>query len=133
MAEKILMVSYRDHLHKCHLPGDEKKEITVGNAWTDTVTFLTLEQRLPIVWDGKACIIEESMLQVNEQKTIHIDNSPMQFYLIDAMSSDVYDIAAKRSITFGANEYDDVSISGTSRSEERRVGKEGRCGWGRAK
>src|SRR5699024_2619855 len=69
MTEKILMVRYRDHLHKCHLPGDEKKEITVGNAWTDTVTFLTLEQKLPIVWDSKACIIEESMLQVNEQKT----------------------------------------------------------------
>src|SRR5699024_2564789 len=114
MAEKILMVSYGEQLHKCHLPENKQKEITVGNDWADTITFLTLTQHFSLMWDGKVCIMEDSMLQVNEQRTVQTDNQPINFYLTDTKSGDVYDTAAKRSITFGANDYDDVCISGTS-------------------
>ncbi|WP_449354459.1 type VII secretion protein EssC [Virgibacillus natechei] len=114
MAENILTVSYKDQLHTCHLPDGEEKEITIGNDWADTVTFLPLEQRLQAAWDGKACTIEDKMLHVNGQTTIQTESHPMHFYLSDAKDGDVYDIAAKRSITFGSNEYDDVRVSGTS-------------------
>lgn len=114
MAENILTVSFEDQLHKCHLPDSEQKDVTIGNDWADTVTFLPLEQRLSLTWDGKTCVIADNLLQVNEQQTIHIGNQPMHFYLTNASSGDVYDIAAKRSITFGATEYDDVSVSGAS-------------------
>lgn len=114
MAQQILMLSYGDQLHKCHLPESEQQEMTIGNDWSDTVTLPALDQSISVAWDGKACNIKGNTLHMNEQLTIHIENSPMHFYLSHFENSKVYDTADKHSITFSANEYDDVSISRTS-------------------
>ncbi|WP_339177701.1 type VII secretion protein EssC [Oceanobacillus sp. FSL W7-1293] len=114
MAENLLMVSYGNQLHTCHLPLGEEKEITIGSDWTDTITFQSLKQQLPIAWNKEACIIADDVLHVNEQKVIQIESQPMHFYLLDTEPGVVYDIAGKRSTTFSSKEYDDVSVSGTS-------------------
>ncbi|GIO23676.1 type VII secretion protein EssC [Oceanobacillus sp. J11TS1] len=114
MAENKLTVSYENELHTCRLPLGEEKEITIGKDWADTITFLPLKQCLSIAWNGEACIIADDVLYANEQKMVHIEGRPMHFYLSDVKGGDAYDIAAKRSITFSSNQYDDVCVSGTS-------------------
>ncbi|MEW9676388.1 type VII secretion protein EssC [Lentibacillus sp. L22] len=109
MAQKTLMVSYSDQLHKCHLPDNTPKELTVGNDWADTVTFFTLDRSIAVHWDGEVCYIADQVLHKNKQLTIAADQ-PIHFYLMDKMEGQIYDVAGKRSITFGNHDYDDVMI-----------------------
>ncbi len=100
------MISYGDQLHKCHLPDDEQKEITIGNDWSDTVTFAALDQSFSVKWDGKVCHVKGKTLQMNEQLIL----GEVFFYLIDPNEWHIYDVAGKQGITFGINEYDDVQL-----------------------
>ncbi|MGY0691178.1 type VII secretion protein EssC [Virgibacillus sp. FSP13] len=106
MAQKTLMISYGDQLHKCHLPDDEQKEITIGNDWSNTVTFAALDQSFSVKWDGKVCHVKGKALHLNEQLTL----GEVLFHLIDLSERNIYDVAGKQGITFGINEYDDVQL-----------------------
>lgn len=114
MAQQMLLLSYDDELHKCQLTKDEHKEVTVGNNVSDTVTFQTVPTSFSVNWDGEKCEIAEQTLHLNDQLVIHLENRPMHFYLIDGSSWKTFDTSSKRSITFGANDYDDIQINGTS-------------------
>lgn len=113
MAQKTLVISYGDQLHKCHLPENDAKEITIGNDWSRTVTFLALDHSLSVTWDGKACNIEGNVLHINESLTIN-QADPLHFYLTDVKERHIYDTTGKHSVTFGGNEYDDVQIEGVN-------------------
>ncbi|MEN1967623.1 type VII secretion protein EssC [Lentibacillus sp. N15] len=110
MAQKTLMVSYGDQLHKCHLPDETPKELTVGNERADAMTFFSLDRSVNVSWDGDVCHIDDHLLHINEQLTV-TGELPIHFYLTDATESHIYDIAGKRSITFGTHDYDDVTIA----------------------
>lgn len=116
MQQITLMVSYGDHLHKCHVTKNDQQEITIGNDWSNTMTFLELDDTFFIEWDGEACHINEELLHLNEQVIIQVNDQPMYFYLLDmgSKNKNVYDIAPVYSITFGADDYDDIKIKDTT-------------------
>ncbi|MBT2730749.1 type VII secretion protein EssC [Bacillus sp. ISL-75] len=110
MAQRLLLLSYKDHLHKCHLTINEPKTIIVGNDRSNTITFLDLNPGLSIMWDGAACTIGNLQLQVNECLTLNTHDEPIQVYIKEEAERCVYDTTENYSITFGANDYDDVRI-----------------------
>ena len=113
MAQQLMMLYYGDQLHKIRLTPNEPKVITIGNAWSDTVTFLAMEQQLSVEWDGELCSIEDKKLHPNEQMTLKLANDTMNFYLIEAKEWTIYDSASNYSLTFGPNVYDEVTIENT--------------------
>lgn len=114
MAQQLLMLNYGKQLHKVQLTPNEPKTITIGSAWSDTVTFLAMDTQLSIEWDGELCIINHTKLASNEQLTLKLATDSMHFYLIEANEWEIYDSASKYSLTFGPNEYDEVKIEHTN-------------------
>ncbi|WP_249872489.1 type VII secretion protein EssC [Oceanobacillus saliphilus] len=112
MAQKLLMVTYHHQLHKCHLVEDTPKEITVGNAWLDNLTFPGLNGSLTVKWDGKACRVGEELFHNHLSK--QVSGQAMEFYLLHLDQGYFYDIAGKQSITCSASDYDDVVIHDTT-------------------
>ncbi|MBV7509286.1 type VII secretion protein EssC [Bacillus sp. sid0103] len=110
MAQRLLLLSYKDHLHKCHLTINEPKTITVGNDRSNTITFIDLHPALSIMWDGAVCTIGKQQLQLNECLTLNTHDEPIQIYFKEETERCVYDTTENYSITFGANDYDDVKI-----------------------
>lgn len=113
MAQKTLVVSYNYQLHKCHLTIGTPKEMTVGNDWSDTLTFLTLDQSISINWDGEFCYIGDQLLNQHKQLTV-ANGGTADFFLTDSTEVQIYDTAGKHSITFGVYDYDDFSIADTN-------------------
>ncbi len=114
MAQRLLLLSFKDQLHKCHLMINEPKSLTVGNDWSNTITFKDLHTSLMIDWDGVSCIIDEQQLQLNECLTLKQQNDPIRFYLVEENEWCRYDTAQHYSVTFGANDFDDVRIKETT-------------------
>ncbi|SFD42635.1 DNA segregation ATPase FtsK/SpoIIIE, S-DNA-T family [Bacillus sp. 491mf] len=108
---QLLTISYGNQLHKCHLNPKKRELVTIGNEWSDTVTYTDLETRVVVKWDGEVWNLENEALHVNEHVTVDITNEKqMHFYLTDAEEEYVYDTASKYSISFGATDRDDVII-----------------------
>ncbi|EJS45422.1 type VII secretion protein EssC, partial [Bacillus cereus BAG1X1-3] len=108
---QLLTISYGNQLHKCHLNPKKREFVTIGNEWSDTVTYADLETRVVVKWDGEAWKLEDEALRANEHMTLDITKEKqMHFYLTDAGEEYVYDMASKYSISFGATDCDDVTI-----------------------
>ncbi|WP_144555513.1 type VII secretion protein EssC [Bacillus sp. X1(2014)] len=110
MAQRLLLLSFKDHLHKCHLTINEPKTITVGNDQSNTITFIDFHPELSIMWDGTACTIGSQQLRINECLTLNTHDNAIQIYIMEETEWCVYDTTQNFSITFGANDYDDVRI-----------------------
>ncbi|MEN2768989.1 type VII secretion protein EssC [Ornithinibacillus xuwenensis] len=110
MAQKLLMILYRNQLHKCHLWGNKAKTITISNQWADTITFQDMEGSLTVEWDGGNCCIGEEV--VNEYYNFTASGHPMEFYLLSLEKVHIYDFAGKQSLTIGENDFDDLAIEG---------------------
>ncbi|WP_042221347.1 type VII secretion protein EssC [Oceanobacillus manasiensis] len=109
MVQKTLVVNYGDQLHKTDLLEGTPKKIIVGNNWSDTLTFLTLDHPITVEWDGESCYLDNQPL--SQKRQLSLPNGKMiQFYLTDLEERYLFDIAAKQHITVSKNEYDDVSI-----------------------
>ncbi|MUK87585.1 type VII secretion protein EssC [Ornithinibacillus sp. L9] len=110
MAQKLLMIMYRNQLHKCHLWEDKAKTITISNQWADTITFQDLEDSFTVEWDGEQCHVGEEIIK--EYNSISVSGELLEFYLLDLEKVYTYDLAGKSSLTIGKNEYDDLTIEG---------------------
>lgn len=109
----MLMVSYKDQLHKCQLPTNEQQTITVGPELGHTITFLETSTVLQVEWDGEKCTIQSQQLALHEHLSIDIDSYQMSFHLISLTSENVYDLSREYQITFGVDHYEDVSVHTT--------------------
>ncbi len=112
MANKILMVTYKNQLHKCHLPEKEHKEVIIGNDWSDSMTFLGLDQSFRINWDGNEAFVGKNKLET--QMSIPVADHLMELSLLDAKKSYAYDIAGRNIVTIGSNSYDDILLPDAS-------------------
>jgi S-DNA-T family DNA segregation ATPase FtsK/SpoIIIE len=108
MAQKSLLLTYNNQLHKCHLVDDEPRDITIGKEWTDHVTFPELEEPLTVNWDGSVCKIEEN--QVNGRWQQPVSGKTMEFFLVNDENKQIYDITGIQSISIGSDIYADISI-----------------------
>lgn len=109
MAQKTLMVSYGNQLHKCHLQDGTPKELTVGSHWSCGITFFTLEDSVRVEWDGNECHVDGQSLSEKKPFTI-TSEQPLRFYLTDPIEHHILDIAGKNNITVGSKAYDDITI-----------------------
>lgn len=116
MARRLLLLSYGDQLHKCHLILNENRVITIGNSDTNTVTFSAMTEEIPvrIEWSGEVCKIGDQRLKDNGKLTITLTETPLHLYLTDETEWQVYDTARQYSMTFGKNEYDDVWLQNST-------------------
>ena len=116
MTQIELMVSFGDELHKCILPTEAEREITIGNSLSHHITFVTLTNSLVVKWNGRNCEIDGNQVHVNEKLELNIEDRTMQFYLvrIDKESKNVFDCSSKLSLTIGKNSYDDITIHDTN-------------------
>ncbi|WP_066057194.1 type VII secretion protein EssC [Robertmurraya korlensis] len=110
MAQRLLLLSYKNVMHKCHLNINEPKIITVGKEWSKTITFRDLSTPFEIQWDGQECRISEQLLSVHESLEINLKDEKVTIYLIEQQEWQLYDTTECRSITIGSNEYDDVTL-----------------------
>lgn len=111
MAQRLLLLSYKNQLHKCHLIQHEPKRVTVGREWTNTITFTELDSSFEILWDGAGCKIGEKLLCLNESLTVTQHDDLIHLYLKEETDWCVYDTTKQYSITIGANDYDDVTVT----------------------
>lgn len=116
MAQPLLMLSYRDQLHKCRLNSNKRQQITIGNDISDDVTSSTLDTRLSLQWDGNVCHVGEDTLRMNDQLKLQLKHTdePIHMYLLEEKEGQLYDTSARRSVTFGPYDYDDVRIEDTA-------------------
>ncbi|RDW16461.1 type VII secretion protein EssC [Oceanobacillus arenosus] len=106
MAMKILMIAYNNELHKCHLFKNIQKQVTISNEWSASITFSSIDRSYTVEWDGIHCDVDGK--QIQDQLSIEVSGQTMDFYLINAEETYLYDIAGKTAVTFSANEYDDI-------------------------
>ncbi|WP_066074081.1 type VII secretion protein EssC [Neobacillus soli] len=114
MAQRLLLLNDGEQLHKCHFKQNKSRKITIGNDWSNTMTFKKLDRSLSVEWNGEWCKIGDHSLRKNDQLTLMHEDSPLNFFLTETVEWHAYDTTQHRSITFGSNEYDDVTISNTS-------------------
>src|SRR5690625_3885884 len=115
MTQHLLMVSYGEQLHKCMLPKKTVEDISIGNSFSDTITFASLANPFRLKWDGETCHIEGYELHLDGRLELNVEGIPMVFYIVPngASNSIAYDTTTEQSITFGANEFDDFTIENT--------------------
>ncbi|AUJ26913.1 type VII secretion protein EssC [Virgibacillus dokdonensis] len=112
MANKILMVTYDNQLHKCHLPDHEKKEMIIGNSWSDNITFSNLEQTHKLMWNGNEAFIGEAKLE--KQLSLPEADLLLELYLLHREETRFYDAAGAETITVGTHSYDDIMLPNSS-------------------
>lgn len=110
MAQRLLLLSYKNLLHKCHLNINEPKIITVGREWSNTVTFQDVNIPFEIHWNGQMCKIGNQSLSVQECLKIKIKDEIITIYLVEQEEWQLFDTTECHSITFGSNQYDDVTL-----------------------
>ena len=115
MAQRLLLLSCGEQLHKCHLNINEPKKVSIGKGLSNTITFSNLNYSLSVVWNGESCIIGEKQLQVNERLTLQHQDFTMKLFLMEENQQLTFDTTQRYSITFGSNEYDKRCLCEKSR------------------
>ncbi|ENH96305.1 hypothetical protein J416_11552 [Gracilibacillus halophilus YIM-C55.5] len=105
MGQNTLVVVYRNRLHKTELPVDSPKDISIGNQWSDTMTFVSIPRSIYVRWCDGVCMIEDHPLEKKKQYVLDNGES-LYFYLVDNEEVHQYDIAGKDYITCGTHDYD---------------------------
>src|SRR5690606_8335906 len=108
MATKLLMITYNNQLHKCHLTDNEPKEITIGKEWSNVITFPDLLEQLTVYWDGSSLIFEGKPF--NQYFQHNLIEKTIEFYLLDEEKNKIYDIVGKQSILIGNDPFADITI-----------------------
>jgi len=111
MGEPVLMVAYRDRLHKCLLPAAEQKKITIGTQQHDTILFPSLAVALTADWDGEKLHIQDQQLKINEGRAFTAGSDPVHLYLAGEMERTVLDLSAKGSVSLGPDAHHDVQFT----------------------
>lgn len=108
MATKLLMITYNNQLHKCHLTDNEPIEITIGKEWSNVITFPDLLEQLTVYWDGSSLIFEGKPF--NQYFQHNLIEKTIEFYLLDEEKNKIYDIVGKQSILIGNDPFADITI-----------------------
>lgn len=111
MVQRLLLLKFKEQLHKCHLNANEPKRITVGNDWSDTITFSDLHPSMVMDWDGEGCKIAGQQLRDNESLEMKHRDGLITIYLREDTEWSSYDTTHRHSITAGANDYDDIVLA----------------------
>ncbi|NMD71576.1 type VII secretion protein EssC [Bacillus sp. DNRA2] len=114
MAQRLLLLSCGEQLHKCHLKVNEPKKLTIGNDLSSTITFSNFDYSLSIGWNGESCLVGENQLNVNERLKLKHHDFTMQLFLIESKQPYVYDTTQRYNLTFGSNEFDDVCVKSST-------------------
>ncbi len=96
-------------LHKTELTPQSPKNITIGNDWADTLTFLSVEQSISIHWDGETCFVEEERLETSREHSFS-NGITLFFYLLTTNEIKLFDIAGKSHFAISKNSYDDIMV-----------------------
>lgn len=110
MAQKSLMITYNNQLHKCHLIENEPRDIKIGKEWSHHITFPDLDQMFMLNWDGTVCEFEGKQMQEYWQESI--SGKPLEFYLLPDKNRQIYDTTGIQSVTIGNDAYADITIAG---------------------
>ncbi|NRD77648.1 type VII secretion protein EssC [Bacillus sp. BRMEA1] len=110
MAQRLLLVDNGEQLHKCHFKQSKVRNVTVGGDGADTITFKNMCSQVTVEWDGETAKIEDHILHENEPLALKKADDVLNFILMETDQWHTYDTTQHRSITFGENEYDDVTI-----------------------
>ncbi len=94
MVEKTLVVHDGAQLHKTELLDRSPKKITIGNDWTDTMTFLSVEQSISVRWDGESCFVADERLETSKEISLSNGNTII-FYLTTTDETKLFDIAGQ--------------------------------------
>ncbi len=108
MAQKSLMITYNNQLHKCHLKDNEPRDIKIGKEWSQHITFPDLEKTFLLSWDGKVC--EYAGKKGQEYWQASDSGKLLEFYLLHDENRRIYDITGIQTITIGNDAYADITI-----------------------
>ncbi|SHM54986.1 type VII secretion protein EssC [Gracilibacillus kekensis] len=111
MVEKTLIVHDGAQLHKTELPDRSPKNMTVGDDWTDTMTFLSVEQSISVRWDGESCFVVDERLETSKEISLS-NGKTIIFYLTTTDEMKLFDIAGLSHLSVSKNDYDDIMLEG---------------------
>lgn len=111
MTEPVLMMSYQEQLHKCMLPHQEEKEVTIGNNISDTFTFPALSEAYSVHWDGKTCQVQNTQCSLHDTVTLGTGDEQVFCYLLDNEERYHYDTANRKMISIGSAADNDIQIN----------------------
>ncbi|WP_079709010.1 type VII secretion protein EssC [Paraliobacillus ryukyuensis] len=111
MGRRILVLSYENQLHKIELIDDVEKGFSIGNEYTNDITFFSISGKPIIVsWDGSVCFVNDQPVEEYLNLALE-DGKAMEFYLISLTDSVSYDIAGENVISVSGNDVDHIKIN----------------------
>ncbi|KYG26020.1 type VII secretion protein EssC [Alkalihalobacillus trypoxylicola] len=108
MAMKLLIIHYKNQIHKCHL--SLERLITIGNTWSNSLTFLELDRELTMNWDGSSLFYEKE--EIVESFSLQISNDEMNIYLLNTDSTRILDLTRYSTVSLGPEAFNDIAIKG---------------------
>ena len=85
--------------------------------WTNDITNPSLEQEVELKWNNEvnAWMVQDQLIEFNKEIEIgKTRDVSLKIFISIVGTTKVFDIGTKHSLTVSQNDYDDISITGTS-------------------
>ncbi|PEG02834.1 type VII secretion protein EssC [Bacillus cereus] len=115
--EQLLVLIYGDKIYKCTLHPNEQSIVSIGKEWTNDITNPSLEQEVELKWNNEvnAWMVQDQLIEFNKEIEIgKTRDVSLKIFISIVGTTKVFDIGTKHSLTVSQNDYDDISITGTS-------------------
>ncbi|HHT7065315.1 type VII secretion protein EssC [Bacillus thuringiensis] len=115
--EQLLVLTYGDKIYKCTLHPNEQSIVSIGKEWTNDITNPSLEQEIELKWNNEvnAWMVQDQLIEFNKEVEIgKTRDVSLKIFISIIGTTKVFDIGTKLSLTVSRNDYDDISITGTS-------------------
>ncbi|MDA2272757.1 type VII secretion protein EssC [Bacillus thuringiensis] len=115
--EQLLVLTYGDKIYKCTLHPNEQSIVSIGKEWTNDITNPSLEQEVELKWNNEvnAWMVQDQLIEFNKEIEIgKTRDVSLKIFISIVGTTKVFDIGTKHSLTVSQNDYDDISITGTS-------------------
>ncbi|MCU5097168.1 type VII secretion protein EssC [Bacillus wiedmannii] len=115
--EQLLVLTYGDKIYKCTLHPNEQSIVSIGKEWTNDITNPSLEQEIELKWNNEvnAWMVQDQLIEFNKEIEIgKTRDVSLKIFISIVGTNKVFDIGTKHSLTVSQNDYDDISITGTS-------------------
>lgn len=116
MEQQLLLVSYKNRLHKCSLNPYEHPEVTVGGEWTNNITDLELKESFTLTWDDyvNAWKVGDTVIPFQKEHTLKLhSNEIVKIWITNIEEVMMLDTGMKYSIMISNNNDDEISIADT--------------------
>lgn len=115
MGQQLLIVSYKNRLHKCNLNPHEQQTVIIGQNMSNNITNLELTEPITLTWEesANAWKIDDEIISFQKEYTIKSGHAEtVKIWILAVEEVKMLDVGMKHSVTISKHDYDDISIQG---------------------